>query len=426
MASKEAPKSDVDKVADAGAFKDAGNAYFKRGEHFQAFEAYGKALELHPEDGTVWLNRSIAARLLERWDDSLENASKAVELAPSNVKAYYGKAYALHKLGNTMKALEAITIGQVQQPDNKALKDLEVEIMKMNPEMLKMYLQAGIAGDHLKDLKADKPKTKPKATSNADAKSKAQVRSGGYAAQSTLQYIDPCPATKIAGTDAEVKAKIKQAKGTVYEWKDRNPSKDERECFKFQLVSMFREKYIDLKAQMETHKAKKKSALNVDQYAKEQQMGLQLKGGHRPMDRPEGIDVPDAYGSPVGTLTQERMSGYGADNAEGRLLVSVYGDIFDVSDRPDKYGSEGPYRELCGKDLTWGLFSGNDTPEMCNRYYDLFKAKDAGVDKLAGVCSWLAWYETEYGKPVGRVSEYNDEPKLPMPPLEEIEACVVM
>ncbi|CAE8700447.1 unnamed protein product, partial [Polarella glacialis] len=99
----------------------------------------------------------------------------------------------------------------------------------------------------------------------------------------------------------------------------------------------------------------------------------------------------------------------------------------DVSDRPDKYNAEGPYSCLTGKDLTWGLFAGVDTVEYTNRFYDLFKGRDLGKDKLSGVCSWLAWYETEYGPAVGQCEPWLREDMLPAPPIEEIEDnCCVM
>jgi predicted heme/steroid binding protein len=299
----------------------------------------------------------------------------------------------MNKLGRSMDALGAITIGLAQQADNKALLQLEKEVMEGSPEALALYRKAGLAGEHLKDLAEQPPKA------------------------------DACPATKLAGEDADIKLAKEKAANMMYEWKGRNPSEAERDIMKYQLVSMFREKYIDLKRQQAEHAAKK-SALQTDQYEKEKKMGLQLKGGHQPMARPEGVNVPDSFRSEMGTLTVEQLSEYGPNNEEGRIFVSVYGDIFDVSDRPDKYGKDGPYDCLTGKDITWGLFTGIDTPEMCNRLYDLFKAKDMGTDKLAGICSWLAWYETEYGKPVGRLEPYTHEWDLPMPPLNEIDdAC---
>jgi hypothetical protein len=145
------------------------------------------------------------------------------------------------------------------------------------------------------------------------------------------------------------------------------------------------------------------------------------------MERPDHVDLPEAYKSPVGILSPEQLAEFGCGNKDKRFMLSVYGDIFDVSDRPDKYGPGGPYESLTGRDLTWGLFAGVDTVDYTNKFYDLFKAKDQGKDKLSGLCSWLAWYTVEYSGAIGQLKPWVDEEKLPNPPLEEIEdACSVM
>jgi len=142
------------------------------------------------------------------------------------------------------------------------------------------------------------------------------------------------------------------------------------------------------------------------------------------MDRPEDVSLPTDFREPLGTITVKQLVKYSGKS--DRLLLSVYGDIFDVSDRPDKYGDSGPYACFSGKDITWGLVSGADTEENCNRFYDLFKAEDQVTEKLQGLCSWLAFYIQEYGEPVGRLEEFSKESELPPPPLDEIEGCVVM
>ncbi|CAK9070171.1 unnamed protein product [Durusdinium trenchii] len=154
-------------------------------------------------------------------------------------------------------------------------------------------------------------------------------------------------------------------------------------------LDMFRSKYEELKQRAEAAKSKR-STLQTDHYEDNQKQGLILSGGHRPMDRPENVDLPSKYQEPVGLLSPSELEEYGCDNRDRRYLLSVYGNIFDVSDRPDKYDPDGPYASLTGKDLTWGLFAGVDTVEYTNKFYDLFKARDMGKDKLIGVCSWLA------------------------------------
>eukprot|EP00929_Paragymnodinium_shiwhaense_P015061 TRINITY_DN123070_c0_g1_i1.p1 TRINITY_DN123070_c0_g1~~TRINITY_DN123070_c0_g1_i1.p1 ORF type:complete len:384 (+),score=109.72 TRINITY_DN123070_c0_g1_i1:78-1229(+) len=218
---------------------------------------------------------------------------------------------------------------------------------------------------------------------------------------------------------------------------ERLATEEDRSHFKMAMTGLFREKYIDIRKRQEKAKAAKakreaekeeKSTLNTDMY--ENSMGLSLTDGHRVMDRPDHVDLPEGFREPVGVLTAEQLAEYGSDRKDGRFLICVYGELFDVSDRPDKYGPDGPYWELTGKDITWGLFAGIDTVEYADKYFDLFKAVGLGEEslrrKLAGLCSWLAFYELEYGESVGKLDVYLKESELPAPPLDEIAGCSVM
>jgi len=358
-------------------------------------DAYTEALLLTKRDPSLWLNRSIVNRQLKQWEDARDAAEIAAGLEPSSAKAHYSWALALQELGETKKALSACEAGLKAQPENKALLQLR--------GVLKRAAPASGASRAKPPCQQDSPAT--------DRPTKQEAEDAS----------DKCPVSKLKDDDLE---EIKEATG-AYQWKGRDPSDDEREGLKCTMVEMFRNKYLELKALSAQHSSK--TALSTDQYEKEQKQGLQLQGGHRPMRRPEHVDLPESYREPLGVISLEELGRYGSDNEDRRYILSVYGDLFDVSDRPDKYGPAGPYASLTGKDLTWGLFAGVDTVDYCNRCYDLFKAKDLGKDKLTGICSWLAWYETEYGAPVGRLEPYMRERELPAPPLEEInEACTVM
>jgi len=97
-----------------------------------------------------------------------------------------------------------------------------------------------------------------------------------------------------------------------------------------------------------------------------------------------------------------------------------------VSDRPDKYGKRGIYWELAGKDITYGLSIGNDTPQLANRFYDLYKAEDPSSE-IVGISGWLYHFKREYGPAVGKLKEYEDESyHLPAPPIndEKPQCCI--
>eukprot|EP00397_Hematodinium_sp_SG-2012_P018790 GEMP01019267.1.p1 GENE.GEMP01019267.1~~GEMP01019267.1.p1 ORF type:complete len:558 (+),score=179.73 GEMP01019267.1:98-1771(+) len=151
------------------------------------------------------------------------------------------------------------------------------------------------------------------------------------------------------------------------------------------------------------------------QYDAQQEEELSIEGGHKYLARPKDVDLPDTYQDLLGMITAAEMYALGNCACE-RLLMCVFGDIFDVSDRPDKYGRRGIYWELCGKDITYGLSIGNDRPHLANRFYDLYKAKEPSKE-LMGMAGWLYHFRKEYGPPVGRLKEYEDEGyHLPEPP----------
>mmetsp|Transcript_42031 Transcript_42031/g.105678 ORF Transcript_42031/g.105678 Transcript_42031/m.105678 type:complete len:479 (-) Transcript_42031:106-1542(-) len=417
----------------AAELKEQGNDKFKKQQYEEALQLYNEAAQLRPRDPSLWLNRSIVNRHLENWDDGEQDAEIAIELQPSNAKAHYSRALCFQKLGKLQKALASCRAGLAAQSENKALQQLKNVVKRSIAEqdLLKERFVGEIA-----EVKTDSDKTSKQQEGAADEEGEKtsprrrrkvvhQENKEEMSIQSHIVADEAsCPATRIK--DNDMKEIKDRANITMFRWSGENPSWEEREMLKKQLTDAFRGKYAELTISKE-NAAKSKSKLQTDQYDKEQKMGLQLKGGHQPMERPEHVDLPADYKQLLGIITLEELSKYNSDNPERRYLISVYGNIFDVSDRPDKYGPDGPYTILVGADITWGLFAGVDTEDYVNRCYDLFKARDMGTDKIAGVCSWLAWYWNEYGDPVGQLEPYTRESELPPPPLQEVdEACSVM
>jgi len=370
--------------------REQGGALFKKQRFEEALDAYSQALLLTPKDASLWLNRSIVNRQLRNWADGEEDAMVAIEIQPSNAKAHYSRAVCLQQMGDVSKALRSCEAGLSAQQDNKALKQLRVDLRK--------------------------------AQSAREIGAVPKPKKGIQATASQAAMNEGCPVSRMAN---ESKAELADAIDGVYRWQGSTPSQGERETLKTMMTDMFKDKYRELRDQAAAHAATAKAP--TDQYEKEQKEGLSLTGGHRPMKRPDHVDVPESFRSPLGVISLDELGVYGIENPERRYLISVYGNCFDVSDRPDKYGPDGPYNSLTGRDITWGLAAGVDQPDYCNKCYDLFKLKDMGKDKIAGVCSWLAWYHTEYGEPVAKLEPFLRESSLPAPPLEEMEdACCVM
>jgi len=192
--------------------------------------------------------------------------------------------------------------------------------------------------------------------------------------------------------------------------------KEERKQRKDMMLSVFREQWARI--------GKAKETMGYADYSNEQQAGLQITGGHRPLPRPKDIGLPEEYRQPIGVVSSEHLYKHYNCDCE-RLLISIHGEIFDVSDRPDKYSKDAPYYYFAGKDITWGLVTGNDSEDTVNMFFDLFKMEQAELSKkLQCICSWTGFYEVEYGKPVGRLAEFEAEHELPAPPEHE-DGCVV-
>ncbi|CAJ1456371.1 unnamed protein product [Effrenium voratum] len=397
----EAQSAEVAKAeaqAAAKVLKEKGNEHFKKNELEEALLVYTEAAQTYNYDVSIWLNRSICNRKLQNFEDAATDAEIAQEIDPSNVKAYYNRALALQLSEKWEESLKVCKKGLERQADNKALLQLKAEVTRSIAES-----KAACPGEMPAPKVAAKPNSKkepkePKEPKKAD-KDKAV---------SKLEPPEPVLKPQY-GANGE------------YLWQNGKPGEKERYDYRTAMTDMFRAKYEELKQRAEAAKSKRSTLQTDEIYQPEQKQGLVLSGGHRPLERPDNVDVPPDYQSPVGLLTPEQLEEYGSDNKGRRYLLSVYGDIFDVSDRPDKYDPNGPYASLTGRDLTWGLFAGVDTVEYTNKFYDLFKARDLGKDKMAGVCSWLAWYTTEYGTPVGKLEPWQRESELPAPPLEEIE-----
>eukprot|EP00933_Yihiella_yeosuensis_P036808 TRINITY_DN30616_c0_g1_i1.p1 TRINITY_DN30616_c0_g1~~TRINITY_DN30616_c0_g1_i1.p1 ORF type:complete len:527 (+),score=146.70 TRINITY_DN30616_c0_g1_i1:306-1886(+) len=248
----------------------------------------------------------------------------------------------------------------------------------------------------------------------------------GFKEDSDDDFLDDdffCPADKKkAALDKEIRMMKKKAReGMTAQQREEfdNPflsiqvSDGERQMKKQMFQSFYREQYAKLK----------NASVDLKQYddvkKKGDQPQFQAKGGHQPMPRPKKVKLPKDFRKDVGKLKQgELHKNYSCESDSGRLLVSVYGDIFDVSDRPDKYGKDGPYWYMTGRDITWGLVSGDDDEKNMDKFYDLFKfgAQEIVDKRLQGLMSWWAFYEKEYGKPCGRNEAYDKEWGLPAPP----------
>lgn len=141
----------------------------------------------------------------------------------------------------------------------------------------------------------------------------------------------------------------------------------------------------------------------------------------KPESAPKASKLPRDYKKPVGNLSVQELGMYTCSNE--RMLLSCYGDIFDVSSRPDVYGW-GPKSWQSGKDITWSVVTGQEKPDQCNRFYDLFKLDHEHISRyLTLICNRLVALHDEFGQPVGRLDKFLLERHLPAAPQGEVEEC---
>jgi len=250
-----------------------------------------------------------------------------------------------------------------------------------------------------------------------------------------LDDDDLCPSSRkqVAFERELKKMKKKMREGWTDEQRDEmdNPwlhtqiSEPERDLKKELFRSFYREQYARLKskAQPDLKQYEKKDPATGNVVVNQ---NLTAEGGHRPMPRPKGVELPKDFGKPIGRLAPAQLLKQHSCQSK-RKLVSVFGDLFDVSDRPDKYGPDGPYWYMTGRDITWGLVCGDDSEENMDKFYDFFKIqpKETADKRLQGLISWWCFYEKEYGKPVGRDTGYDKEWGLAAPP-NTGDACTIM
>ncbi|CAD5112205.1 DgyrCDS1439 [Dimorphilus gyrociliatus] len=103
--------------------KEKANERFKNLEFNEAIELYTQAIELNPNVAAYYANRSFSYLKTECFGYALADASKALELDPKYIKAYYRRASANMALGKfklALKDFEAVSNAKPNDRDAKA------------------------------------------------------------------------------------------------------------------------------------------------------------------------------------------------------------------------------------------------------------------------------------------------------------------
>lgn len=105
-----------------------GNEHFRKQEYFKAETCYRQALESCPKEdkaqlAIIYSNLSATQIRLEKSSEAINSATQAIELDPSNVKAYVRRASALVMGLDWMGAYKDFLAAAKIDPNNKGLRE---------------------------------------------------------------------------------------------------------------------------------------------------------------------------------------------------------------------------------------------------------------------------------------------------------------
>ena len=107
----------------AEALKAEGNAHFQAGRNAEAVEKYNEAIELNPEVPAYYTNRAFCHLKMENHGLAIADATVALELDKTFVKAYYRRGSAYFALGKYKDALKDLkSVRQLKPSDKDALE----------------------------------------------------------------------------------------------------------------------------------------------------------------------------------------------------------------------------------------------------------------------------------------------------------------
>ncbi|GLB37620.1 putative PPP5 TPR repeat region [Lyophyllum shimeji] len=122
--------SEEDK-AEALRFKGEANKAFTSHDYLGAARLYTAAIEKNPNEPTLWCNRAYARMKLEEYGYALSDATRAIELDPRYVKAYYRRATCYMQILKPQSAVADFKKILTLEPQNEAIRTQLVATQKL-------------------------------------------------------------------------------------------------------------------------------------------------------------------------------------------------------------------------------------------------------------------------------------------------------
>ncbi|RME33865.1 MAG: tetratricopeptide repeat protein [Deltaproteobacteria bacterium] len=113
-----------------------GNAYFDSKQPVKAIEAYGKALELDPNDANVLTDQGVMFRQMGWYDKAVANFEKAAKIDPNHLQSLYNLGivyrYDLQDFPNATRVWEEYLKRNPSGPGAEQVRR-ELEFLKNHP-----------------------------------------------------------------------------------------------------------------------------------------------------------------------------------------------------------------------------------------------------------------------------------------------------
>ncbi len=122
-----------------------GNTHFGEGRYEEAIAAYDRALDLQPDDATVWHNRGSALFQLQRYQETVESCDRAVQLRPDYARAWTHRGLALMQLQQFESALDSFDRAVDAQPHHADIWNYRAQALialQSYPEAIAAYDRA--------------------------------------------------------------------------------------------------------------------------------------------------------------------------------------------------------------------------------------------------------------------------------------------